>query len=202
MRAARAWALFSGSRSERGKAPAGNGWGAALPCGGIRHFQSRRCVKERRPGFVTGLPRASGRCPSPLPLRAQVYARRETPPDVCGGIRMFFRVPFFVPALRVAGGARNAGMRRRNMPERLSEEERRGVGSRHLWERQEPGCGKASGLFVVRGEESVPPEGGLQKASRGPVRSWSQRPCGTRRCCRRARSCRARRIRRRCCGRR
>lgn len=106
MRAARAWAFFSGSRSERGKAPAGNGWGAALPCGGIRHFQSRRCVKERRPGFVTGIPRASGRCPSPLPLRAQVYARRETPPDVCGGIRMFFRVLFFCS--RVAGCGRRA----------------------------------------------------------------------------------------------
>lgn len=139
--------------------------------------------------FAVAAPRAGLRPPGNSPGRV----RRN--PDVFPG-------SFFVPALRVAGGARNAGMRRRNMPERLSEEERRGVGSRHLWERQEPGCGNASGLFVVRGEESVPPEGGLQKASRGPVRSWSQRPCGTRRCCRRARSCRARRIRRRCCGRR
>lgn len=43
---------------------------------------------------------------------------------------------------------------------------------------------------------------GAEKASRGPVRSSRRQPYGTRRCCRRAHSFRARRIRRRCCGRR
>ena len=71
-------------------------------------------------------------------------------------------------------------------------------------ERKEPGCGTAPGPRGGRGGAGLARRSrrGAEKASRGPVRSSRRQPYGTRRCCRRAHSCRARRIRRRCCGRR
>lgn len=66
-----------------------------------------------------------------------------------------------------------------------------------------PDAERHPGSCVVGGRGACAPfPPGAEKASRGPVRSSRRQPYGTRRCCRRAHSCRARRTRRRCCGRR
>ena len=151
-------------------------------------------------------------------------------PAICKEPGWFFRVPFLFPVGRVResasprpgcgvgmvrdararGGRRRArtghGMRdarqragtgsMRGRRRRIRPQEKRGTQGARMRK------GIRAPVLSGGGGACAPFPPGGRKASRGPVRSSRRQPYGTRRCCRRTHSCRARRIRRRCRGRR
>ena len=152
-------------------------------------------------------------------------------PAICKEPGWFFRVPFLFPVGRVREGASprpgcGVGMVRDARVRGVGGDgPARGMVCGTPGTALEPGaCGEDGGRIrppgkggtqgarmrkgirapVLSGGEGLARRSrrGAEKASRGPVRSSRRQPYGTRRCCRRAHSFRARRIRRRCCGRR
>ncbi len=195
----------------------------------VKVFQSRLCAQAWVGGICYGNPVGVLRL---VAARAQVwkgpsgdsssrpYARN---PDGFSGFLFCFRLgvcgrahpPRFGCGVGMVRDARARGRRRARTGHGMRDaRQRAGTGSMRGRRRRirPPGKRGTRGARMRKGIRAPVLSGGeglarrsrrgAEKASRGPVRSSRRQPYGTRRCCRRAHSFRARRIRRRCCGRR